>query len=61
MLNDGLPIGSALILEAETVEEVRSLIRSDPYVTEGVWDVQRIQIIPFKLAVEGFTARAAAK
>lgn len=55
MLNDGSPIGSALLLEAKDITHVREILKSDPYVKEQVWDVQRIQIIPFKLAVEGFT------
>ena len=52
MLNDGKPIGSALILEANDATEVRKMIKEDPYVTEGVWDVNKIQIIPFKLAIK---------
>lgn len=52
MLNDGKLIGSALILEAENATEVRKMIKDDPYVTEGVWDVNKIQIIPFKLAIK---------
>ncbi|KAI5359899.1 hypothetical protein Slin15195_G117580 [Septoria linicola] len=43
--------GSVLMAEADTKEEVMELVKSDVYYTKGVWDVEKIQIFPFKSAV----------
>lgn len=56
-------IGSALIVQAENIEEVRKIIENDIYVTEGVvssqhlvefmslnksqWDKEKLLIAPF--------------
>jgi uncharacterized protein len=44
-------IGSALIAVAETKEEVLDRLRSDVYTTSGVWDVDKVQIWPFRSAI----------
>lgn len=54
MLNDGKPIGSALLLQADSIAEVRERLKNDPYIEGRVWDPQRIQIIPFKTALSAF-------
>lgn len=54
MLNDGKPIGSALLLQANSVAEIRQQIKDDPYIEGRVWDPERIQIIPFRTAVSAF-------
>ncbi|KAJ7815279.1 hypothetical protein B0H14DRAFT_2848092 [Mycena olivaceomarginata] len=40
-------IGSTLIFEAENIETVKKAIESDIYYTSGVWDPERIAILPF--------------
>jgi uncharacterized protein len=44
-------LGSTLIAVAETKEEVLDKIRSDVYAKEGVWDVEKVQIWPFRSAI----------
>ncbi|GLB37305.1 putative YCII-related domain containing protein [Lyophyllum shimeji] len=38
---------SILIIKAETIDEVRSLIERDIYYTSGVWDKEKLVILPF--------------
>lgn len=44
-------LGSTLIAVAETKEEVLDRIRSDIYSREGVWDLDKLQIWPFRSAI----------
>ncbi|KAF9453921.1 hypothetical protein P691DRAFT_718277 [Macrolepiota fuliginosa MF-IS2] len=39
--------GSILIVEAETLEDVRKLIEKDIYWRKGVWDKEKMTIQPF--------------
>lgn len=43
--------GSAMLIGAKTKEEVIERVKKDVYVNEGVWDVESIQIIPFRSAL----------
>jgi hypothetical protein len=43
--------GSAMLIGARTKEEVLERVKEDVYVNEGVWDVQKVQIIPFRSAL----------
>ncbi|KAF2809752.1 uncharacterized protein BDZ99DRAFT_463516 [Mytilinidion resinicola] len=43
--------GSAMLCVAATEAEVVERLRRDVYVTSGVWDIEKIQVIPFKSAV----------
>jgi len=43
--------GSACLIGARTREEVLERLRGDVYVTGGVWNLEEVQIIPFKSAV----------
>ncbi|ODM22365.1 hypothetical protein SI65_03211 [Aspergillus cristatus] len=43
--------GSAMMLLAENEEEARKLLENDVYTRNGVWDIENVQIIPFKSAV----------
>ncbi|KAH8701488.1 hypothetical protein GQ44DRAFT_778610 [Phaeosphaeriaceae sp. PMI808] len=43
--------GSAMLIGATTREEVVERVKKDIYVQGGVWDVEKIQIIPFKSAL----------
>ncbi|KZV83040.1 hypothetical protein EXIGLDRAFT_838716 [Exidia glandulosa HHB12029] len=40
-------IGSTMLFKAESLEAVRKIIESDPYYINGVWDKERITILPF--------------
>ncbi|THH13574.1 hypothetical protein EW146_g6662 [Bondarzewia mesenterica] len=40
-------IGFTLICQAESLEEVKSIIESDVYYTEGIWDKEALKISPF--------------
>lgn len=46
---DGTMVGSAMLLEADSEEEVRAFINKDVYTTGGVW--QSYEVYPFKRAV----------
>ncbi|KAL6706165.1 hypothetical protein ACN47E_006081 [Coniothyrium glycines] len=43
--------GSAMLVGARTREEVLERVKKDVYVEKGVWDVSKVQIIPFKSAI----------
>jgi len=43
--------GSILTIEADTKEEVWGIINSDIYVKNDVWDVEKVEIYPFRTAV----------
>ncbi|KAF8475026.1 hypothetical protein BDZ91DRAFT_650213 [Kalaharituber pfeilii] len=37
-------VGSAMLVTAESEEQVREILREDPYVTGGVWDLEKARI-----------------
>ncbi|KAF2833412.1 hypothetical protein CC86DRAFT_376585 [Ophiobolus disseminans] len=43
--------GSACLIGAQTREEVVERLKRDVYVEGGVWDMEKVQIIPFKSAL----------
>jgi hypothetical protein len=43
--------GSACLIGAKTREEVVERLKGDVYVTGGVWNLEEVQIIPFKSAL----------
>ncbi|KAJ5811061.1 YCII-like protein [Penicillium robsamsonii] len=43
--------GSMMLVVAENEAEVLELLNKDIYVSSGVWDMEKAQIIPFKSAV----------
>ncbi|KAF9070870.1 hypothetical protein BDP27DRAFT_1292119 [Rhodocollybia butyracea] len=43
-------IGSTLIFEADSLEEVRKIIEEDVYYKEGVWDPEKLVILPMLAA-----------
>jgi hypothetical protein len=43
--------GSAMLVGAKTREEVLERLKRDVYVKGEVWDLEKVQIIPFKSAV----------
>ncbi|KAF8860373.1 hypothetical protein BDZ45DRAFT_672670 [Acephala macrosclerotiorum] len=44
-------IGSVMVVNAVDQEEVRSTLEKDIFVKEGIWDMARVQILPFKTIV----------
>lgn len=38
--------GSVLVTAAESKEEALDLVKEDVYATQGVWDVEKLQIYP---------------
>ncbi|KAJ4253782.1 hypothetical protein NW762_010176 [Fusarium torreyae] len=51
---DGEPAlfkGSVVVYAAENVEQVREIIHNDAYAKSGVWDLEKVQIIPYVPAV----------
>ncbi|KAK7046906.1 YCII domain-containing protein [Favolaschia claudopus] len=45
--DDKKMIGSTFIFEAENIEVVKKVIENDVYYTSGVWDPERIVILPY--------------
>ena len=45
---DGRMIGSMLILDLETDEQLTQYLNTDPYIVQGVWD--KIDVKPFRRA-----------
>ena len=45
---DGRMIGSMLLLDLETDEQLTSYLNTDPYIVEGIWD--KIDVKPFRQA-----------
>ncbi|KAE9576894.1 hypothetical protein CGMCC3_g7074 [Colletotrichum fructicola] len=43
--------GSVVVYTAESPEDVKAIIENDVYATSGVWDLERMQIIPYVAAV----------
>jgi len=43
--------GSAMLVGAKTKEEVLERLKKDVYVSGEVWDLEKVQIIPFKSAL----------
>ncbi|KAG9316411.1 hypothetical protein JVU11DRAFT_2445 [Chiua virens] len=43
-------VGSVLLYEANSIEDVRSLIKEDIYWTENVWDKEKLMIHPMLMA-----------
>lgn len=43
--------GSMMVCLAGSAEEVLERLRRDVYVTEGVWDLEKAQVYPFRSAI----------
>jgi uncharacterized protein len=43
-------MGSTLVCWAESKEQIIEELKKDIYTTSGVWDVDKVQIYPFKAA-----------
>ncbi|KAH9485231.1 Protein YciI [Psilocybe cubensis] len=40
-------VGSTFLFEAESIDQVKKYIENDIYYTSGVWDPEKIVILPF--------------
>lgn len=45
---DGRMIGSMLLLDLETEEQLAAYLKTDPYIVQGVWE--KIDVKPFRRA-----------
>jgi uncharacterized protein len=43
--------GSVLLVVGETSEDIKELLRKDVYTTNGVWDLDNVQIIPVSVSI----------
>ena len=48
--DDASMTGSLMILECASLEECKAFIKQDPYVSGNVWDMSKLQIMPYKPA-----------
>lgn len=48
-IEDEKMIGSTLFVDFDTKEELESWLENEPYVKNGVWDMEKIQILPIKV------------
>jgi uncharacterized protein YciI len=46
--NEGHMIGSTMVMQFETDEELEAWKQSEPYITQGVWET--VDVKPFKVA-----------
>nr|VWO99809.1 Uncharacterized protein [Ganoderma boninense] len=51
-------VGSVFVCEAESLEAVRNLMENDVYYTNGVWDKEKLVILPLVLAIANLPAPA---
>lgn len=47
--SDGNMMGSMLVLDMETEDQLNDYLQADPYIVQGVWD--RIDVKPFRQAL----------
>ncbi|KZT69326.1 hypothetical protein DAEQUDRAFT_669892 [Daedalea quercina L-15889] len=40
-------VGSLMVIEADSIESARKIIESDVYYQSGVWDKEKLQILPW--------------
>lgn len=50
---DGTPgmNGSVMLMKANTEQEIRAVVEADEYAKNDVWDLEKLQIIPFRCAI----------
>ncbi|THV06719.1 hypothetical protein K435DRAFT_773064 [Dendrothele bispora CBS 962.96] len=41
------PLGSCIVYEAENLDAVKKMVESDVYYTAGVWDREKLVVVPF--------------
>ncbi|KAJ1675095.1 hypothetical protein EV182_001947 [Spiromyces aspiralis] len=48
--DEGKMVGSTLVYEADSIDEVRELVKNDPYTVGKVWDPENTTIQQIRLA-----------
>lgn len=48
-IEDDKMVGSTLFVDFDTKEELDEWLKSEPYVKNGVWDMDKIKILPIKV------------
>ena len=49
--DDGNPVGSVMIMEFETKDELDEYLKTEPYIEAKVWD--RVDVEPFNVVILG--------
>ncbi len=49
LIEDEKMIGSSLFVDFESKKELDTWLKNEPYVKNGVWDMEKIQILPIKV------------
>jgi uncharacterized protein YciI len=43
-------MGSIMVVNDESPEKIYEKLRTDPFIQEGIWDWEKVEILPFKTA-----------
>ncbi len=49
LIEDDKMVGSTLFVDFENDDEINEWLENEPYVTNGVWNMEDFQIVPVKL------------
>jgi len=49
MIEEEQMVGSSVVTNFETEEELSKWLENEPYVVNGVWNMEEIQIVPVKV------------
>lgn len=49
LIEDDKMVGSTLFVEFKTKDELDLWLENEPYVKNGVWDMEKIKILPIKV------------
>ena len=49
LIEDDQMVGSTLFVDFEDDDEINEWLENEPYVTNGVWNMEEFQIVPVKL------------
>lgn len=49
LIEEDKMVGSTLFVDFESDDEINEWLENEPYVTNGVWNMEEFQIVPVKL------------
>lgn len=49
MIEDDKMVGSSLFVDFETEDDLKAWLESEPYIVNGVWNMDQFQITPVKV------------
>lgn len=49
LIEEDMMVGSSVVTNFESEDEMNSWLENEPYVTGGVWNMEEIQIVPVKV------------